>query len=143
MPRPISALYFIAWVFLGNFMLLNLFLAILLDSFTDESLEGQAKKVDNQNDHIKMITGLEGQKLIEYYQSEASSEATTVNLEKGVLGQKKKSSSRKEDQQNLLDESFEYNKEALTIKQEIKDKKNVLFENVDCKKSFYIFSKSN
>ena len=41
-------------------MLLNLFLAILLDSFTDESLEGQAKKVDNQNDHIKMITGLEG-----------------------------------------------------------------------------------
>ena len=60
MPRPISALYFIAWVFLGNFMILNLFLAIILDSFTDESLEGQAKKVDNQNDHIKMITGLEG-----------------------------------------------------------------------------------
>ncbi len=36
--RPIAALYYISWVFLGNFMLLNLFLAILLDSFTNEEL---------------------------------------------------------------------------------------------------------
>jgi hypothetical protein len=32
----ISAIYFISWIFIGNFMLLNLFLAILLDSFVDE-----------------------------------------------------------------------------------------------------------
>jgi len=31
----ITAAYFISWIFLGNFMLLNLFLAILLDSFAD------------------------------------------------------------------------------------------------------------
>ena len=30
----VSNLYLISWIFLGNFMLLNLFLAILLDSFT-------------------------------------------------------------------------------------------------------------
>lgn len=30
----ISAVYFITCIFIGNFMLLNLFLAILLDSFT-------------------------------------------------------------------------------------------------------------
>lgn len=30
------AIYYIFWVFIGNFILLNLFLAILLDSFLDE-----------------------------------------------------------------------------------------------------------
>jgi hypothetical protein len=35
-PRVITSIYYISWVFLGNFMLLNLFLAILLDSFTSE-----------------------------------------------------------------------------------------------------------
>ena len=33
--KPLVAVYFISWIFIGNFMLLNLFLAILLDSFTD------------------------------------------------------------------------------------------------------------
>lgn len=33
---PFSCIYFITWIFLGNFVLLNLFLAILLDSFSDE-----------------------------------------------------------------------------------------------------------
>lgn len=30
-----SAMYFIAWIFIGNIVILNLFLAILLDSFSD------------------------------------------------------------------------------------------------------------
>lgn len=29
----LSTLYFVSWIFIGNFILLNLFLAILLDSF--------------------------------------------------------------------------------------------------------------
>jgi hypothetical protein len=28
--------YYMAWIFMGNFILLNLFLAILLDSFLEE-----------------------------------------------------------------------------------------------------------
>jgi len=31
--KYIVSIYFVAWIFLGNFILLNLFLAILLDSF--------------------------------------------------------------------------------------------------------------
>lgn len=31
--------FYIAWIFLGNFILLNLFLAILLDSFLEEGEE--------------------------------------------------------------------------------------------------------
>lgn len=35
----IVAIYYITWIFLGNFILLNLFLAILLDSFLEEEEE--------------------------------------------------------------------------------------------------------
>ena len=31
-----TALYFVSWIFIGNFILLNLYLAILLDSFIEE-----------------------------------------------------------------------------------------------------------
>jgi hypothetical protein len=34
--KYIVAIYYIAWIFIGNFILLNLFLAILLDSFLEE-----------------------------------------------------------------------------------------------------------
>ena len=35
----ITAIFYIVWIFLGNFILLNLFLAILLDSFLGEDEE--------------------------------------------------------------------------------------------------------
>lgn len=35
----IPAIFYIVWIFLGNFILLNLFLAILLDSFLTEDDE--------------------------------------------------------------------------------------------------------
>ena len=35
----ITSIYYIAWIFIGNFILLNLFLAILLDSFLEEEDE--------------------------------------------------------------------------------------------------------
>lgn len=73
-PRIISALYFISWVFLGNFMLLNLFLAILLDSFTDESVisnNGDDEDVDPEIErrrHYHMMKSLSSTKLIMYHQ---------------------------------------------------------------------------
>lgn len=35
----IICIFYISWIFLGNFILLNLFLAILLDSFLEEEEE--------------------------------------------------------------------------------------------------------
>lgn len=37
--KILISVYLIAWVFIGNFILLNLFLAILLDSFIEEGEE--------------------------------------------------------------------------------------------------------
>ena len=39
--KSIIAIYYISWIFLGNFILLNLFLAILLDSFLTEDEESE------------------------------------------------------------------------------------------------------
>ena len=48
MPKIFVACFYIAWIFLGNFILLNLFLAILLGSFLsedeEEDVEGDAEK---------------------------------------------------------------------------------------------------
>ena len=37
--KTITALYYISWIFIGNFILLNLFLAILIDSFGEADAE--------------------------------------------------------------------------------------------------------
>ncbi len=39
MSRFIPALYYVSWIFIGNYILLNLFLAILLDGFVTEDDE--------------------------------------------------------------------------------------------------------
>lgn len=37
--KILTAVYYISWIFIGNFILLNLFLAILIDAFGDEDAE--------------------------------------------------------------------------------------------------------
>lgn len=37
--KTVAAIYYISWIFIGNFILLNLFLAILIDSFGEADAE--------------------------------------------------------------------------------------------------------
>ena len=37
--KTITAVFYISWIFIGNFILLNLFLAILIDSFGEADAE--------------------------------------------------------------------------------------------------------
>lgn len=37
--KATAAIYYISWIFIGNFILLNLFLAILIDSFGEADAE--------------------------------------------------------------------------------------------------------
>ena len=34
--KTVTAIYYISWIFIGNFILLNLFLAVLIDAFAEE-----------------------------------------------------------------------------------------------------------
>ena len=37
--KTITSIYYISWIFIGNFILLNLFLAIVIDSFSEVDKE--------------------------------------------------------------------------------------------------------
>jgi hypothetical protein len=43
--KIITTVYLMSWIFIGNFSLLNLFLAILLDGFSSESAENDMDEV--------------------------------------------------------------------------------------------------
>ena len=44
--KTVTALYYISWIFIGNFILLNLFLAILIDSFGEADAELELDDVE-------------------------------------------------------------------------------------------------
>jgi hypothetical protein len=114
-------------------MLLNLFLAILLDSFTEEAPHKKdEEEIDEKTKmalHLEQLKKKEGEELIEYYLA-AKSEHDSKNSGKGGLGGKKKKKKKKKDD-NMLDESFEFTLEALTRKSNTK-KKKLDFEGVEC-----------
>ena len=41
--KTITSIYYISWIFIGNFILLNLFLAVLIDAFAEEDEELEAE----------------------------------------------------------------------------------------------------
>ena len=52
--KVLTAVYYISWIFIGNFILLNLFLAILIDSFTTEETEASHEiDIDAENEAIQ------------------------------------------------------------------------------------------
>ena len=42
--KSFTAIYYISWIFIGNFILLNLFLAILIDSFGEADAELESEE---------------------------------------------------------------------------------------------------
>ena len=45
--KTITAIYYISWIFIGNFILLNLFLAILIDAFAEEDADLEEETDEN------------------------------------------------------------------------------------------------
>ncbi len=122
-------------------MLLNLFLAILLDSFTEDAPHKSLDEEENEKKaiqkHLDELKQKEGEKLIEYYQESKTED--NKKSSKGLNAVKKK---KKKKDENLLDEIFEYTEESLT-KKNVSKKKKEDFEGCDCEISFYLLSKKN
>ena len=51
--KSITAIYYISWIFIGNFILLNLFLAILIDAFAEEDAEMEQEMEDIESEEAK------------------------------------------------------------------------------------------
>jgi hypothetical protein len=142
----ITAVYLVSWIFLGNFMLLNLFLAILLDSFSEEDeadIQKRKSPEEVKNDEMEAkeeFMSRTGEELILDYSDVAmSNNKNNKSKGGGFVRQNKK----KVKNDKLLDESFEL--EELVVKKkktEIKEEKPD-FWYIRCERSFYLFPQTN
>ena len=48
----ISILYLVSWIFIGNYIFLNLFLALLLDEFTGEEVEEELEELEAEEEEV-------------------------------------------------------------------------------------------
>ena len=53
--KTVTAIYYISWIFIGNFILLNLFLAILIDAFNEEEDVDEEELDDAEKARQKQI----------------------------------------------------------------------------------------
>jgi hypothetical protein len=142
----ITAIYLISWIFLGNFMLLNLFLAILLDSFAEEDeAEVQKKRLPEEikQDEIEAkseFMSKTGENLILDYSDLAMANS---NNQKGKGSGFVKQTKKKFKNDKLMNESFELEDVAIKKKKtEIKENKPDYW-GVECQRSFYILHYDN
>ena len=45
-PKIVTGVYYVAWIFIGNFVLLNLLLSIIFDAFAQEDEEDRGEDDD-------------------------------------------------------------------------------------------------
>jgi hypothetical protein len=124
---PFSALYFIAWIFIGNFVLLNLFLAILLENFSEDSKQ-HSEDADEEDDKLNS-----NEDLLE-----------SLKRQLGAMSMKKE---KQEAQRirKIMEESPEQSIDFdMTASSQMKATKNrPLYDGIECERSYYIFAKSS
>ena len=145
--KYVVAVYYILWIFIGNFILLNLFLAILLDSFLD------GDEVEMDDDEIEMKLKKKRQRAIEKKKRQNKNK---VNM--GDVQHKKKmfwdNTCESDEDLEDLDEDQILNifKEEGILKRDKHETKDVkLFvvvedghhHFIECEQAFYLFSKEN
>ena len=53
--KTITSIYYISWIFIGNFILLNLFLAVLIDAFAEEDEELEAETDEGAEEQARQM----------------------------------------------------------------------------------------
>lgn len=101
----ITFLYLFSWIFIGNYVFLNIFLAIILEEFTKESIEIKAGQKSLQEDIIPK----------DYVMIK----------------------------NNNISQNSAFSADTKIEHKEKKNKKKTRYINIECKKSFWIFSKKN
>ncbi|KAL4505974.1 hypothetical protein ABPG72_013735 [Tetrahymena utriculariae] len=120
----LTSIYFIIWIFIGNWIFLNLFLAILLDGFTDQSQEDSFEQEDEDQ-----------------YEEEVVDKNQNKHQQFNQLNQ---------ENLQILNEDFDRmdSEEMELLEQEIlqlegKSQNKQLFIGIECSHSLYLFSKQN
>ncbi|OMJ94175.1 hypothetical protein SteCoe_2656 [Stentor coeruleus] len=108
---PASCLFLIVWVIIGNFIFLNLFLAILIESFSEDKDDSSNNEQTSENKLLSIV--------------------------------KKKYKKNLQILNDFEAENTSFLEEFDQIQATPLDKDFISFEEIQCVKSFYIFSKSN
>ena len=134
----VSNLYVISWIFLGNFALLNLFLAILLDGFTQNlEEEDKIKIIDEEHKEIEneeIFENILGNQELQIVIPKDAREAFVEELTKEYLKYTKISSNYTKKDTHLIEDLI-----AVTQNNSEKIK---IFES-KCENAFFIFSKQS
>ena len=154
--QVVSFMYLFAWIFIGNYIFLNLFLAILLDGFDSadalqmiEEIEQETKELDRMQTTIieeiitkRKNTNLENQKANEQVMK-IIDEGYSQEVQERQISQATYLISRE------VDRDEEDLSEELDIEKMVEKKfqsgkpKNDPYEGVDCVKSLYYFTESH
>jgi len=126
----VSLLYLISWMCMGNYVFLNLFLAILLDEFTGEETEEELEEIEEENEEAEESLG-----------GRTSSKTTVGGFESTKRGTTQKTMSKDslkviQSFDSKLDLSEDEEKSSAT-------KVRQHHEVIACRRSLYIFSKRN
>ena len=122
--KVFSIFYLLSWIFIGNYVFLNLFLAILLDEFTGEETEEDLQD-------------------IKYDQSEDEAESlkeTTMNPNSSTPKNMFINNSKRKKSADLLKELdiYEEFEEPSKVRRRL-----VPFDGIACQRSFFLFSQNN
>lgn len=139
-----ASVFYISWIFIGNFILLNLFLAILLDSFLEEDEEGDESDYYERQKakaHKRMLKNLKKQKNIVIMGNFKKSKQ--AELSKMYFGQAKGDS--EEDLEDLDEDVVMkiFKDQGFMKKDQSESKKKEMYVGVDCEQSFFILGKKN
>lgn len=135
----VTNLYVISWIFLGNFALFNLFLAILLDGFT-QSLEeeDQIKIIDEEHKEIEnqeMFDNMIGNQELQIVIPQDAREAFVDELTKEYLKYTKVLNGNDNKDTQILEDLITETQRTQT---QIEAKE---LKNIRCENSFFLFSK--
>ncbi len=121
--RFLSVLYLVSWIFIGNYIFLNLFLALLLDEFTGEEVEEELEEIEADEELAPMVT-----------QTSSITKKTSKFSHKTVSKQGS----------NLRSiSSFNSANLSLTDFDGEKDESFVMFRDTTCARSLFVFTKQN
>ena len=158
-----TAIYYVSWIFIGNFILLNLFLAILIDSFAGEGAEADASHEDHMEAE-KKATEIRGKNLQELKnkrrkklkasikRSYSGRRGGLILVPKSTQNESRSDNAMKKDETfeivDDLDELDQKQIEKMLIKSKIirekpkQSKDWIIHDDIECQNSIYCFSRT-
>lgn len=133
-----------SWIFIGNFILLNLFLAILLDGFLNED--------DEEDGDLEEIERLAAEVRRLKIEKEKTRRMKKMGADTSAIGENDPDSRKKKKIEEMIDDVDDMDEklireifmdEGLIKKKDPEREKRLLYDGIHCERSFYIFKKTN